>query len=504
MRVVEVFGSVGALALLAGCATHSSQPTQQIAAPPQWDNSPVLQQAGSSDDAWWTKLADPVVDRLIESALANNPTVAEALARIDQARATLDADRAPRVPRADVSGSASYGQQNLGTTGGVNPVTTTAASISPSLSWEIDLWGRVRHTAAAASSRLNARTADARAARLSIEAQIASGVLRLRACNYSLRIRAEDIASRRTELDLMRRRLSFGNVAPVEVATARSNLASAETDRISQQETCTREVDALVEISGVDGSTIRSLLPEPPPPGADPGGASAAALEAERMTVIPAAPPIQPVLPATVLLNHPGVVAAQREADARWSEIGVAKAERMPRIDLVAILTGQWIRALGTTSSYTTWSAGPQLSGTLFDAGAGAANVRNAEARYREAVATLEGAVRAAIREIEDGLAAQQSAEQRVATSREAVAAARFALTADEARRRAGSISQFELEASRRQFNQAQESAIAAARDRSTAWVELIRASGNAFDIGDATAGATPPGPPNAALPRPQ
>lgn len=488
MQFARGFGVAGVLALVGGCASHAPTPLLPITAPPQWANSASASPIASADPQWWTRLSDPVIDRLIDAALAGNPTVAEAIARVDQARASLDSSRAARVPRADVSGSVSYGQQNLGTAGGVNAVNTTSATISPSLSWEIDLWGRVRHTAAAARNRLDARTADADAARLSITTQIASGVLRLRGCNHSLGIRAEDIASRRTDLELMRTRLSFGNVAPVEVSTARSNLANAETDRISQRESCTREVDTLVAISGIDAATIRSLLPEPPVPAVEGRPISFPRPVLDLGGIIPAAPPMQPVLPATVLLHHPSVVAAEREATARWSEIGVAKAERMPRIDLAAILTGQWIRALGTTTSFTTWSAGPQLSGTLFDAGAGAANVRNARARYREALATLQGSVRSAVQEIEDGLAAQLSAEQRMTTSREAVAAARFSLTANEARRRAGSISQFELEESRRQFNLAQESAIAAERDHSAAWVELVRATGNAFDITDATA----------------
>ncbi|MCX8475365.1 MAG: efflux transporter outer membrane subunit [Sphingomonas sp.] len=490
----RVLGTIGTLLLLGGCAMHPGAPPATVRTPPRWENGAAPVSASATiEERWWSRLGDPVIDQLIDAALSDNPTLAEALARVDQARATLDAGRAARLPRADVSGAASYGQQNLGTAGGVNTVGAATASISPSLSWELDLWGRVRKTARAAQSRLDARDADARDARLSIAAQLAAGVLRLRACNYSLGARRADIASRSTELELMRTRLSFGAVAPVDVASARSNLASAEIDRISQQEQCTREVDALVAISGVDAATIRALLPDP---SASDGGSTIVPQEegeGDLAGIIPAAPPMRPVLPATVLLHHPSVVAAEREANARWSEIGVAQAERMPRIDLVAILTGQWLRALGTTSSFATWSAGPQLSGTVFDGGAGAANVRNAEARYREAVATLEGAVRTAVQGIEDGLAAQQSAEQRLARSREALTAARLALNANQARWRAGAIDLFELEASRRQFNQAQESAIAAARDHAEAWVELVRASGNAFDLASAVPDGQPP-----------
>jgi outer membrane protein TolC len=185
-----------------------------------------------------------------------------------------------------------------------------------------------------------------------------------------------------------------------------------------------------------------------------------------------------------VLLAHPSVVAAEREVAARWSEIGVARAERLPRLDLTAILTGQWISALGSSASFLTGSIGAGLSGPLIDGGAGKAEVVRADAAYREAVATLNVTLRQAIRDIEDGLAAQDSAVRRVEAARTAVSAARLTLRGNEARRRAGSIGAFELEDSRRQLNRAQESAIGAARDRAQAWVELIRRSGSIVDAG--------------------
>src|SRR3546814_4667721 len=83
-----------------------------------------------------------------------------------------------------------------------------------------------------------------------------------------------------------------------------------------------------------------------------------------------------------------------------WAEIGVARADRLPRIDLVGLLTGNWIRMLGSTTSFDTWSTGAELSGPLFDGGTGAANVRGAQARYREAAEALRGAVRTATRDV--------------------------------------------------------------------------------------------------------
>jgi multidrug efflux system outer membrane protein len=206
---------------------------------------------------------------------------------------------------------------------------------------------------------------------------------------------------------------------------------------------------------------------------------------------MPSAPAIVPDLPATVLLTQPSVVAAEREVAARWSEIAVARAERLPRLDLTAVLTGQWIRAFGSTDSFVTGSAGLGLSAPLFDGGAGAAGVVRADASYREAVATLDATIRQAVRDIEDGLAAQDSAVRRADVSRSALSAARFTLRANEARRRAGSIGAYELEDSRRQLNRAQESAIVAARDRAQAWVELVRRTSSAVEVSGAAESGT-------------
>lgn len=461
------------LALLGGCALQPSYHRPVLNIPGSWSNAPDGSSPSAPVDrqAWWTLLGDPFVDQLVMAGLRDNPTLAEAAARVDQARAVLGVQDARKIPtvgaEANVTRSRDRDDPSSGTIG------ETSAAITARLSWELDLWGRVRESSIAAQNRLTARTADAEGARLSIIGEIADTALALRACNLTLEIRDGDITSRKTELKISRARLVFGNIAPVAVAEADSNLASARTDRVSQEETCRRLVNALVALSGLDVGAIRDLLLMAP--------RKSAAGQDDRSVVaprLPEPPPFVPALPATVLLGNPGVAAAEREAAARWSEIAVARAERLPRVDLVAVLTGQWIRALGSSSSYVSGSAGASLTAPLIDGGAGAANVRGAEAAYREAAAQLVYTVRAAIRDIEDGLAAQQSAVLRIETTQEALEAARFTLSANEARWRAGAIAQFELEESRRQFNQAQQSAIAALADRARAWVALVRRTG--------------------------
>ena len=457
---------------LASCALQSPYQRPDLALTQRWANAAASMMlptyAQAPDPRWWAQLSDPAVDALTEAALADNPTLAQAAAVMDEARASLRAAAAQRVPQLGVEGTAVRARMAAAPSpAGTSVLTQSSAALGSSLSWELDLWGRLRQSALAANERLGARTADAAELRLALIAQLADGVENLRACGFSLTVRDTDIASRETELALTHKRLDTGNAAPVEAAGAEANLANARTERIRQAEQCARDVDILVELSGRDAATVRNLVAAPLPSN-DVGPAA----------VMPAPPPAQLALPATVLLNHPAVVSAEREAQASWSEIAVARAERLPRLDLFAVLTGNWLRAFGEATSFDAWSAGVNLAVPVLDGGGGAAKVRRAQARYREAVARLRSVVRQSAREVEDALAAQQSAGERVETSRQAVEAARVALAASEARWRAGAISRFELEDSRREFNLVQESGIAAQRDRAEAWVDLIRASG--------------------------
>jgi outer membrane protein, multidrug efflux system len=482
------------VALLVGsCATQAPYQRPAIPVEASWSNAGI-DAAGAIDavpalsgERWWSRLHDPAIDALAAATLADNPTLAQAAAAIDEARATLQTNQSARLPAVGLSGSAARARAP-------NPqffakpftVLENSTVGGPALSWELDLWGRVRQSAQAADARLSARGADANEARISLMAQIASGVLSLRACEYSLAVRDRDIAARELELTLMRRRLAVGRVAPVEEATANTNLANARTDQISQQEECTRTEDFLAALSGQDISTVRALVARLTGPDSALSVSNTVALppieQIDPATLMPMPPPLPLELPATVLLHHPRVVSAEREVAARWSDIAVARADRLPTVDLAAALTGNWLQAFGKSVSFATWSVGGDLSTPLFDGGAGDSRVRGAQARYAGALAELRATVRSAAQDVEDALAAQRSAEQRVATSQQAVQNGRVSLRANEARWRVGSISVFELEDARRQFNGAQEREIAAARDRAQAWVELIRASANNTD----------------------
>jgi outer membrane protein TolC len=237
-------------------------------------------------------------------------------------------------------------------------------------------------------------------------------------------------------------------------------------------------VNALVALRAADATTLRTVMQAEQP---------AADVDAATQALALAPLPVHHVpkavleLPAQVLLRHPAVRAAESDAAAAWADIGVARADRLPRIDLAAALTGEWIRSAGTTLRYVAWSLGPTVNGTLFDGGASAANVDAAEARYRAAVAALRLAVLSATEDVENALAARQSADARATLTKESADEARTTFIATEDQWRAGAVSLFELEDARRELTSALDSAVAADRDRGQAWVALVKASGNAI-----------------------
>jgi outer membrane protein, multidrug efflux system len=456
---------------LTGCATQGPYQSSRLEAPEAW-SMPAADAAMSTpaDQDWWHQLNDPAIDDLAQAALADSPSVAQAIARVDEARALVGVTAAQRMPSIDISGSGTRAR-SLNTDGSdTGTALDTQRSIGLGFSWEIDLFGRVRNSIEAATLRVEARDAAAMAARLALTSQISDLVLASRACELSIAVLRDGIDSREMTLALTRKRLETGFVAPIEQARAQSDLAAARTALAARREACVRNVNALVAVSGQPSGTVQALIAASP----------RAANLAGRIAAIPSHPAIQLALPATMLAAHPTVIAAEREMAAAWSDIAVARAERVPRLDLGAALSGQWLRAAGQSINETVWSLGPTLGGPLFDGGRGAANVSVKQARYRTAEANLRQAVRTAAQDIENAMAAIESATQRRRSTLDAVESAQRVLDATQARWTAGAVSLLEVEDARRQLAEAQDSAIIAAHDSSRAWVALVRASGNA------------------------
>lgn len=462
---------LGVFILLAGCSLQGPFREPELATPNSWSTQTDPGGGTQPQQEWWRALGDPAIDKLAGHALQNSPSIAQALARLAEAEANLGVSRADRYPKLTASATLTRGQQqnSTGTNGKLTQL-YTAATAGPSLSWEVDLFGRVRENVAAARSRLDARTADAQAARLTLVSNIADTVLALRACRGLVQLAAADSDSREHTLQLttLRQKAGFSTVA--ELARLQTSVASAQTTRASQQQACAQYANALVALSGEDVETVRKLVESPADPAVNEYGIPDVWL--------PDAPAVAPKLPASVIAGHPAMQSAMKDVQAAWADIGVARAERYPRLDLAAALTEEWISALGTSLHYLTWSVGPSLGVTVFDGGAGAARVAAAQARYDEATASLQGTLRSTVQDVENALAATEAAKTSRQAADDASDAAIVQLRAGQAQVRVGSINEIDFEETRRQALSARQMAITARREQARAWVALMKATG--------------------------
>jgi outer membrane protein, multidrug efflux system len=443
-----------------GCASQRAYSLPEMTVQKPWSGP-----EGTIPDRWWTALGDPAIDALVDASLKDNPTLDEVVARNDEARAVLRGVGAQRWPW--IRANASVSRQRGAAAEAGQTELSSVSSGGMGLSYEIDLFGRVRESVKAAENRVAARFAEVQGARSTLVAQVADGVVALRACEFSRRVRVLDIRSREQVLELTLGRVAAGVDARVEESRARNSLASARTEAALLNQECESQTLALDALAGLGRVEVRSIVL-----------GSGEGAPADQPPFMPASPALSLPLPATVLSRHPDLIAADRDAAAAWSDVGVARAERMPRIDLGAILTGNWVRAAGSTVDFTTWSIGPTLTAPLFDGGAGASNVAAGEARYRAAVARLRQTVRRVVQDVEQALAFEESGRVRVSSAQEALAAARDTFLVTERRWRAGATSLFELEDARRQRSAAEDAAIAAARDHVQAWIALMKAIG--------------------------
>jgi NodT family efflux transporter outer membrane factor (OMF) lipoprotein len=451
-------------ALLGACAVGPKYQPPTPDAPMAW-NAPVTVNAeGAQRSAdltrWWQQFDDAAIARLIESAQQSNPTLAQAAARIAQARAQLAQARGGVWPSLDLNGRATRGNQTQSSPGPA-PV-TTSSSASLDAAWEIDLWGANAKTVSAAQARLQARGADWHDARTSLAAEVAGNVVGYRACVQLAAAQAQDLGSREQTAKLTQLKVTAGFDAPADARLIDASVADARQRLVAQQADCDLTVKALVALAGLSEKDARALL--------------------DARGEIPVSPALSVVaVPTQVLAQRPDVASAERELLAASEEIGVAQANRLPRISLLGSVGITGLRLGGSTTDQSFWSFGPSISLPLFDAGRRAAGVSAAQARFDEARAGYEQRVRLAVREVEEALVRLDSAARREADAQAAARDYDAYFVASNQRFQAGAASLLDLEQARRTQLAAKQALIGVQRERVAAWIALYKAVGGGW-----------------------
>nr|AJF34460.1 outer membrane protein [Eleftheria terrae] len=458
-RPAAVLAAVSAVALLSGCAALPSSKAPAHPTTARW--SAPLPHGGQPVRLvdWWRRFDDPALAELIAASQSGNPGLAQATARIRQARAQARMAGAAVWPALD----ARAGLQRSGTELPPTPGVQTNASATLDASWEVDLFGANRRAVEAALAREASSQASWHDARVSLAAEVAAAFVALRACEAVVAIDRQDEASLRQVAELTHRKVEAGFEAPANAALARASAAESTSRRVAQQAECDVLVKQLSALAVLPEDDVRARL-------------------AVRRGVLPVPAGFEvEAVPAGLLQQRPDLAAAEHEIAAAAAEVGAARAERYPRLTLTGSIGRAGVRVGGETSEGRTWSIVPQLVLPLLDAGRRRAAVEVAEARYDEALAAWRRQALGAVREVEEALVRLDAADRREGDALRAAQGYAEFLKAAQTQYQVGSGSLLDLEQARRQSLAAEASLVQVRRDRVTSWVSLYKALGGGW-----------------------
>jgi multidrug efflux system outer membrane protein len=463
--------ALATLVLLAACSLEPGYQRPESPVPPSWPTGDAYLRQTESDlpSLGYRELfRDPRLQQLVSEALETNRDLRVALANVAVARATYRIQRAQQFPQLNASTSATILGGDGSTTGsGSTSADDPRASFSAELgitSFEIDLFGRLRALSRAEQNRWLATEAAARTARLALVGDIANAWLSYGANASLLSIADETARSAGRSVELTRLRYQGGIAPRSDLSQAEQVLATAQADLAEQRTLLAQDVNALQLLVG------RPIAADLLPRSIDDA--------AERIAAPPAG------LDSRILLRRPDIVQAEYELRAANAEIGAARAALFPTISLtgVAGFASNALSSLFSGGAFS-YSAGIGADYPIFRAGAGRAGVDLSIARRDALLATYDGAIQTAFREVADALARQGTVAGQERATRALTDAAADTYRLAEARYRGGIEPFLDTLDAQRSFYQAQRSLIAIRLVAASNRVALYRALGGDPDF---------------------
>lgn len=432
-----------------------------VPVPAEWDAADTA--SGEPLPAWDELFDDAALAPLIEEALRANRTLDAAAARVERAVAQARIAGADLDPQVALSFDAARRKQNFiglpipGAEGRVLSNTSSTFGTGLNVSWEADLWGRIRSGRNAAEADLEAVRADYAAARLSLSAQVARNWFAIVEAAQQLELATATLENRTLNAERVRRRYEAGLASSVDLRLAESNAALAES-RVAQRR---RQLDAATR-------QLEILL----------GRYPAAELDAApRLPEL--AQPVTPGIPASVIARRPDIRAAERRAAASSARIRQARAALYPQLRLTGS-TGTSTNELQNLvdGDFSVWNLVANVLQPVFNGGRLRAGVELAEAVEEEALAGFAQTVLAAYAEIETSLFAQDVLARQEEALLVAAGNAREAQRTAEQRYASGLADYLLVLESQRQAFEAESQLLDARRQRLAARVDLYVALG--------------------------
>lgn len=426
MRRVAVFITLALLGFAAGCTVgpRYSRPSAPAPAPDVWKTQPPWQTAAPKDSipkgAWWQIYNDTALDAYEQQLLKANQSLAAARDRLDQARSLARVATAGLFPQvsADPGAVRERGSANRPLNGAVptvvngviqpiQPYTQSVLTIPFSLSYEVDLFGRVRRNVEAANASLQSSAADLQNVQLVLSAELAADYFTLRELDSEFHVVQESVGYQQKGLDLVKRRHDGGVASGLEVAQQAALLDSTLAQLALVQESRAQYEHAIAVLVGESASSL--TVP---------------------VGLLHAAPPPIPLgVPSDVLERRPDISTAERQMAYQNAQVGIARTAFYPHITLSgsAGLQSTDITSLFNAPSLI-WSLGADALEPIVQGGRNRASLAAARAAYDESVANYRQSVLTAFQQVEDGISNLSALSQALSTQGAAVEDARRAL----------------------------------------------------------------------------
>lgn len=467
--------TVGIL-LLAGCSMAPTYEAPETPTPATFKETGIWTEATPEDrisrGQWWTLYGDQDLSSLEGRIETSNPTLAQALARYDESRALVREAAAGLYPTFGLGADLTHNQQsnNRPLRGSNQPDVYDANLVDGAVSYELDLWGKIRNLTAAAKAESQASFADAETVRLSLEAELANDYVKLRGLDRQAALLGEDVDDFGRALAMTNARHAGGVASGLDVARAQNQL-----DAVKAQVSETAAQRALYE------HAIASLVGQP---------ASTFSIPARDLDLT--LPHVPTGVPSTLVQRRPDVAAAERRVYAANREIGVARAAFFPDISLQALAgfenTGG--DALFAAPNVL-WGLGPAVAATLFDGGLRHARVKQAQAIFNEATGAYRERVLAAFQDVEDNLALLNNLAAETTEEQAALEAARRTESLALIRYRQGAVNYLEVVTAQSARLEAEEADNSLRTRQLEASLGLIRALGGGWSSEDMPRPAT-------------
>ena len=407
---------------------------------------------------WWTHYQDEKLNELVELSLKNNTNIALAVARIEEADASMREVGASLFPQVDLSAGATRSKvTELGPFPTFTSPIRNNYTIGLGTSYEIDFWGKVRRAKESATASALASRSAKETVELSLIGLVASNYLQLRGLDAQILVTKENQISRAEALKLNQRRLAGGVASALEVSQAEVLVSNLAAQLIELNRLRALSLHQLAVLTGVldlklEAADLRSL-PVPPTP---PAG-----------------------LPSALLENRPDIRQAEQALIAENARIGVAKAAMYPSISLTGSYGGESLE-LGDIlkTGARIWTFGLGLDLPIFDFGRREARVDQASARQKQALAQYQAAIQDAFREVNDALITRRLNTEREQALLQSEASAKKVLTVAENRYKSGYSAYLEVLDAQRVHNEASLNVVQAKQASFLATVELFKVLG--------------------------